>query len=131
MNTPDPIGERTLLLVEDEPGVRRLSERILKSAGYRVLSAANGEEAERLFAEHQDSIDLVITDIIMPGFDGSELIRRLRLKQPSLPGIYMSGYTAQNAGWISGRERGLFFVQKPFAASELVRQVHEAIEGSG
>jgi two-component system, cell cycle sensor histidine kinase and response regulator CckA len=117
-----------VLLVEDEAGVRHLSKRILDNAGYRVLEAANGDEAERLFAQHGGSIDLVVTDVIMPGCGGPELLGRLRAQAPTLRALYMSGYTEQSAASMTGLDRGLPFVQKPFTAAELVRQVRDALD---
>jgi two-component system, cell cycle sensor histidine kinase and response regulator CckA len=117
----------TVLLVEDEPGVRQLSKRILDTAGYRVLEAANGDDAERLFAEHRDSIDLVVTDVIMPGCGGPELLGRLRVHAPALRALYMSGYSEQSAANATGLDRSLPFVQKPFTAAELVRRVRDAL----
>ena len=73
-------ASETVLLVEDEAGVRQLSKRILDNAGYRVLEAANGDDAERVFAHHADSIDLVVTDVIMPGCGGPELLGRLQVR---------------------------------------------------
>jgi PAS domain S-box-containing protein len=121
-------ASETVLLVEDEAGVRRLSKRILENAGYRVLEAANGDEAETLFAEHADSIDLVVTDVIMPGCGGPDLLRRLHARAPGLRVLYMSGYTEQSAAQKAGIDRGFPFVQKPFTAAELVRQVRYALD---
>jgi PAS domain S-box-containing protein len=118
----------TVLLVEDEAGVRQLSKRILDNAGYRVLEAANGDDAERLFADHSDSIDLVVTDVIMPGCGGPELLRRLQVRSPALKVLYMSGYTEQSAVQKEEIDRGLPFVQKPFTAVEFVRQVRAALD---
>ena len=117
-----------MLLVEDEAGVRQLSKRILDNAGYRVLEAANGDDAERVFAHHAGSIDLVVTDVIMPGCGGPELLSRLQVQAPALRVLYMSGYTEQSAVQKAGIDRGLPFVQKPFTAAELVRQVREALD---
>ena len=102
-----PSASETVLLVEDEAGVRQLSKRILDNAGYRVLEAANGDDAERLFAEHADSIDLVVTDVIMPGCGGPELLSRLQVHAPALRVLYMSGYTEQSAAHKAGIDRGL------------------------
>jgi two-component system cell cycle sensor histidine kinase/response regulator CckA len=121
-------ASETVLLVEDEPGVRRLSRRILDKAGYRVLEAANGDDAERLFAQHAASIDLVVTDVIMPGCGGPELLRRLQVHAPALRVLYMSGYTEESVARTTGIDRGLPFVQKPFTAAEFVRQVREALD---
>ena len=82
---------RPVLLVEDEPGVRQLSKRILDGAGYRVLEAANGDEAERLFAEHAAAIDLVVTDVVMPGCGGPELLARLQRQRAGAPGAVHVG----------------------------------------
>jgi PAS domain S-box-containing protein len=117
----------TVLLVEDEPSVRELSKRILDNAGYRVLEAANGDEAERVYAAHADAIDLVVTDVIMPGCGGPELMARLQVHAPALRVLYMSGYTEQAAARTTGIDRGLPFVQKPFTAAEFERQVRDAL----
>jgi two-component system, cell cycle sensor histidine kinase and response regulator CckA len=122
-------ASETVLLVEDEAGVRQLSKRILDRAGYRVLEAANGVDAERLFAHHADSIDLVVTDVIMPGCGGPELLSRLHARAPALRVLYMSGYSQQSAaGKVGGVDRGVPFVQKPFTAAELVRNVRDALD---
>jgi two-component system cell cycle sensor histidine kinase/response regulator CckA len=125
---PARSASETVLLVEDEIGVRHLSRRILDNAGYRVLEAGNGDEAERLFAQHADSIDLLVTDVIMPGCGGPELLSRLQVQAPALKVLYMSGYTEQSAAHRAGIDRGLPFVQKPFTAAEFVRQVREALD---
>jgi two-component system, cell cycle sensor histidine kinase and response regulator CckA len=118
----------TVLLTEDEAGVRQLAKRILENAGYRVLEAANGDEGERLFAQHSGSIDLLVTDVIMPGCGGPELLSRLHVQSPTLRVLYMSGYTEQSAATQTGIDRGIPFVQKPFTAAEFVRQVREALD---
>ena len=118
----------TLLLVEDEEGVRQFSKRTLDDAGYHVLESANGDDAEQLFIEHSDSIDLLVTDVVMPGCGGPELLGRLRIRTPDLKVLYMSGYTDQSAVTQSGIEKGHPFVQKPFRAAELLRHVREALD---
>jgi PAS domain S-box-containing protein len=118
----------TVLLVEDEAGVRMLSKRILDAAGYRVIEAENGDEAERLFARHGDAIDLVITDVIMPGCGGPELLGRLEAKGRPVRVLYMSGYTEQSAAHKVGIGRDLPFVQKPFTAAEFTRHVRDALK---
>ena len=77
---------------------------------------------------HADSIDLVVTDVIMPGCGGPELLGRLQVHAPALRVLYMSGYTEQSAANATGFDRGLPFVQKPFTAAELVRQVRDALD---
>jgi two-component system, cell cycle sensor histidine kinase and response regulator CckA len=118
----------TVLLVEDEAGVRKLAKRILDGAGYRVLEAADGAEAEKLFAEHAGSIDLLVTDVVMPGIGGPELLRRLQDLAPTLRVLYMSGYTEQSAARIAGIDRGEPFVQKPFRAAELLHFVRQGLD---
>jgi PAS domain S-box-containing protein len=117
----------TVLLVEDEDALRDLSARILTDAGYRVYGASNGTEAEASFMRHTGEIDLVITDVVMPECGGPELLARLRSFAPELPVLYMSGYTEQSIAHKAGFDRGLPFVQKPFTAAELVRQVRAAL----
>lgn len=126
--SPAKPASETVLLVEDEAGVRQLSKRILDNAGFRVLEATNGNEAEKLFEHHADSIDLVLTDVVMPGCGGPELLGRLQVHRPDLKVLYMSGYTEQSAAHTAGFDRGLPFVQKPFSSSELLRQVREALD---
>jgi CheY-like chemotaxis protein len=118
----------TVLLVEDEPGVRKLSKRILDRAGYHVLEATDGDDAERVFASNADSIDLVVTDVMMPGCGGPELYGRLRIKAPDLRVLYMSGFSEPSAVESTGFDRGLPFVQKPFTAAEFTRQVRIALD---
>jgi CheY-like chemotaxis protein len=125
---PAKRASETVLLVEDEPGVRHLSKRILAAAGYSVLEAENGRDAERIFAEHADVIDLVITDIVMPGCGGPELLARLQLQVPGLRVLFMSGYTEQVAATKAGIDSGLPFVQKPFTAAEFVGHVRDALD---
>ncbi len=128
VSVPVKAASETVLLVEDEAGVRQFSKRILEKAGYRVLEAVNGDAAEKLFTEHAGSIDLVVTDVIMPGCGGPELLSRLQALEPALKSLYMSGYTEKTASNRAGIERGVPFVQKPFTAAEFVRQVRGALE---
>jgi len=128
VTAPVKTASETVLLVEDEAGVRQFSKRILENAGYRVLEAVNGDAAERLFAEHADSIDLVVTDVIMPGCGGPELLSRLHVLEPALKSLYISGYTERTASNRAAIDQGAPFVQKPFTAAELVRQVRGALD---
>ncbi len=124
-------GTETLLLVEDEGGVREFSRRTLVNAGYRVLHASNGDEAEEVFAEYADSIALVITDVVMPGCGGPELLERIWLTSPAAKVLYMSGYTDHSAVTdmdVGGQVR---FLQKPFRAAELLRHVRDALDYEG
>ncbi len=128
VTAPVKRDSETVLLVEDEVGVRLLSKRVLVNAGYRVLEAENGDDAERLFGHLAGSINLLVTDVMMPGCGGPELHRRLKLHAPALRVLYMSGYTEQSAGGNGGIDPELPFVQKPFTAAEFVRQVRDALD---
>jgi len=118
----------TLLLVEDEDGVREFSRRTLSNAGYRVIESGNGDDAERLYMQQPDAIDLVVTDVVMPGCGGPELLNRLRVRTPSLKVLYMSGYTDQTEVTQDHIGSGSGYVQKPFRAVELLRHVREALD---
>lgn len=117
----------TILLVEDDPVVRKLTRRILDNAGYRVLEAQDVQDAEKLFTHYADSIDLMVTDVIMPGMDGPSLYKLLSDRAPTLRVLYTSGYADQTSAHLMGIDRGLPFVQKPFTAAELELQVRNAL----
>ncbi len=121
------LASGTILLVDDEAGVRQLAQRILEKAGYRVLEAANGDDATFAYAQNKDSIDLVVTDMIMPVCGGPELVRRLRSHNPLLRVLYMSGYSEDSDEEQAARDSGSPFVQKPFTATELLARVGEAL----
>ncbi|HEY8945949.1 MAG TPA: response regulator, partial [Polyangiaceae bacterium] len=118
-----PGGSETILVVDDEPLVRESTRRMLRSLGYRVFIAQNSEEALKIAAEHLDHIDLVISDVIMPGMNGLELARELGKQRPSVRVLFVSGFTA---GVLA--ERGLLresveFLQKPIALDTLAARV--------
>jgi signal transduction histidine kinase len=119
-------GSGTVMIVEDEPQVRALASRILRKEGYAVLEAADGEEALRL-AKGPAHIDLLLTDVVMPGMSGSELAGRLRELRADIKIIYMSGYTHDMIDRHGVFEPGIAFLQKPFNARVLARAVHEAL----
>ena len=122
-----PRGTETVLLVEDEDDVRQLAQRMLEAAGYQVFAASNPAEAKELFAQHRGRIDLVLTDVIMPGATGPDLFQSLAVQEPALKVAYMSGYTEDAIVRRAGLDRGLPFVQKPFTAVGLARTVREAL----
>jgi two-component system cell cycle sensor histidine kinase/response regulator CckA len=128
VTAPVKSAKETVLLVEDEAPVRMLAKRILQGAGYHVLEAANGGDAEKLFALHVDQVELVVTDVVMPGCGGPELFGRLQVRAPALRVLYMSGYTEQSAAHKAGIDRGLPFVQKPFTAAGFLQHVREALD---
>ncbi len=122
--TPGSHGE-TILLVEDEPVVRRLVETALQRAHYRVLAAADGEEALELFGEHEESIVVLLTDVVMPGMGGVELARKLSRACPSLGVIFCSGYAAVDISDIPGEAT---FIHKPYSLPRLLKAVQEKVE---
>ena len=120
-------GHETILLVEDEDSVRGLARRCLEARGYRVLSAHGGREALEVAEKHGDSIDLALTDVVMPEMSGPELVGRLRLLRPGLKAVFMSGYT-DNAFDRQGIDEGTAFLQKPFSAIGLAEKVREVLD---
>ncbi len=126
-----PTGDSSgiILLVEDERGVRQLTRRILDRAGYQVLEATNGNDAQRVLSDHGGRVDLLLTDVIMPGCGGPELFRRLEGQRPGLRVLFMSGYTPDSVARKVGLGRGLPFIQKPFTSATLLRQVRLALGG--
>ena len=117
----------TILLVEDEEAVRRLARRVLEEVGYRVLEAADGPEALRLAGRWDDAIDLVVTDVIMPGMSGQELSARLRQQRPWLKILYVSGYTDDAILQHGTLLPNTSFLQKPFTPAGLAQRVQETI----
>ena len=123
-----PRGAETVLLVEDEAGIRRMAERVLTALGYRLLTAARGEEAlalaDRLAGR---TLQLLITDVVMPGMGGRELAGRLSARFPALKVLYMSGYTENAIVHQGVLENGLDFLQKPFSSATLAQKVREVL----
>jgi PAS domain S-box-containing protein len=119
-------GTANVLLVEDEQAVRELVRIILERAGYSVVEAANSDEAETLFAA-MGSLDLLVTDVVMPGRSGFELFNRLHAMLPSLRVLFISGYTDYAMFDATIVERDLAFLEKPFSAEDLVAKVREVL----
>jgi PAS domain S-box-containing protein len=122
-------GHETILLVEDEEDVRRLVQHVLQDSGYVVLAAGNVEEALRVASGRPGSIDLLLTDVVMPGLSGPDLAERLRATQPSAAVLYMSGYTDHEAVHQAASGGGHAFLQKPFKPDLLVRSVRQRLDG--
>jgi hypothetical protein len=121
-------GTETVLLCEDEPTLRRLAEMILTQDGYTVLAAERPSEALALASAHPGPIDVLVSDVIMPGMPGPELAEHLRMVQPTVRVVFMSGYTAETIGSHATLPRGTAFLQKPFDASSLPRAVREVLD---
>ncbi|MBN2332990.1 MAG: PAS domain S-box protein [Deltaproteobacteria bacterium] len=121
-------GSETVFLVEDDEMVREVTEISLRELGYTVVSAAGPEEAIAVFAKEQDTVDLLITDVVMPKMNGKVLYERLKSVRPDLKVLYMSGYTANiivNHGVL---DKGVQFISKPFNIRELSKKVHESLK---
>jgi two-component system cell cycle sensor histidine kinase/response regulator CckA len=127
MTSPDISDTATILLVDDEQAVRSIVLRILKRANYKVLEADSGEAALRVAEEHEGPINLVITDMFMPGLRGPEVVQRLAPKRPGLRALFMSGYADQDAR--TGVPAGANFLNKPFSAQELTSAVEAVLKG--
>jgi len=122
-------GTETILLVEDEPVVRRLTQVVLERAGYQVLAAANGVEALKLWEQHGDRIQLLFTDIMMPeGVSGRDLAARLRAQKPALRVVFTSGYSADIAGHELDLQPGQDFLQKPALPRQLLEIVRRCLD---
>ncbi|MBA3316568.1 MAG: PAS domain S-box protein [Gemmatimonadales bacterium] len=122
-------GSETILVVEDEDVVRSLACRGLREQGYTVLEARHGREALDQVQARRDSIDLVISDVVMPELGGRELGSRLAVLQPKLPILFMSGYTGDDVIQRGLLEPGVPFQQKPFTPEGLARKVREMLDG--
>jgi CheY-like chemotaxis protein len=125
--TNKPGGNETVLLVEDEDAVRHMAQEILQSNGYCVLDASNGNEAVRVSAEHKGTIDLMVTDVVMPQLGGRELAEKLFVTRPEMRVLYMSGYTDDaivHHGVVDGRAS---FLEKPFTSDALARKIREVL----
>jgi CheY-like chemotaxis protein len=121
-------GSETVLLVEDEPGVRQIALLALRTHGYHVLVAGNADEAQHAVEKHGGAIDLLLTDVVMPGLGGRELAERLARRTPSLRTLYMSGYTSDKVLRHGLVQEQVDFIQKPFSPLELLRKVREVLD---
>ncbi len=124
-----PGGTETILLVEDEPAVRELARDVLEQAGYNILVARNGREALTVAQAHGGRpLHLVLTDVVMPGMNGRELVRHLRWSRPAARVVFMSGYTDHTALELDVAEYWTSFLQKPFTPSRLLEIVRRALD---
>ncbi len=124
-----PGGTETILVVEDEPSLRMLTRAVLEPRGYRILEAANGVEALQVWRQHEGTVHLLLTDIMMPeGMSGFNLATRLREYSPELRVIYTSGYSGDIAGGQIQLEEGQNFIQKPYSPQQLLEVVRRCLD---
>ena len=123
-------GSETILLVEDESMVREITQKMLQREGYVVLSASKGSEALVISGQHQGSIDLILSDVLMPDMSGPETVERLISEHPNAKVIYMSGHTENAIVHHGILDHGVYFLQKPFRREALLRKVREVVEAS-
>ena len=121
-------GDKTILLVEDEPAILEMITLMLRKQGYSVLSANRPEEAIRIARESADEIHLLMTDVIMPEMNGRELAENLLSLYPSMKRLFMSGYTADVIAHHGVLDAGVCFLQKPFSTNQMAAKVREALE---
>ena len=124
-----PKGSETILLVDDEEGVRKLVQAVLQSNGYAVLEASNGVAALAAYEKNAHKIDMVLTDVVMPQMSGFELGKQLEQDAPGLKILYMSGYRDNVLG--SGGQAPKAFLHKPFTPDVLLRKVRDVLDGAG
>ena len=121
-------GSETILLIEDEPGVRKLARTVLQSQGYKVLEAQNGSEALLLGDRPDETLHMLLTDVVMPGLSGPEVAAALRRLRPGLKVLYMSGYTNDSALRDRVSQAASAFLPKPFTPQELLSKVRAVLD---
>ncbi len=121
-------GGETILLVEDDPALRKMAAEVLRDTGYKVLTAPSGADAMHIAAKHQGPLDVLLTDVVMPGMTGRELADQIVARHPRIQILYMSGYTDDTIGHHGLHGQTLRLLQKPFTHDALVRYVREALE---
>jgi two-component system, cell cycle sensor histidine kinase and response regulator CckA len=127
---PPARGTETILLVEDEESVRTLSHRALSRLGYQVLAAPGGADALRVAERHGGPIHLVLTDVVMPGIGGRELVRQLAAVRPGTKVLYISGYSNEAIARHGVLDPGTAFLQKPFTPDGLASKVREVLDAA-
>jgi signal transduction histidine kinase/CheY-like chemotaxis protein len=125
-----PRGSEIVLLVEDEDGVRSLARHVLRSCGYAVLEADDGQRAVQLVEDHRGPIDLVVCDVVMPYLGGRQLVERLSALRPALKVLFVSGYTDDAVVRHGVLTSDYAFLQKPFTPTALAQKVREVLEGT-
>lgn len=127
--SPSEATGKTVLLVDDDESMRRVTRRILARSGFRVIEAEHGADALRVAAAHDGEIDLLVTDVLMPGIRGPELVEELTVQSPGIRVLYMSGYTDDDISrW--GLQPGFAFIHKPFTSEGFTGAVNSVLSES-
>jgi two-component system, cell cycle sensor histidine kinase and response regulator CckA len=126
-----PHGEGKILLVEDDDAVRRMTREFLKIAGYTVVEARGAAEAIQWMQANKGAVDLILTDVVMPGMKGRELVEQLGKLHPGLKVLYMSAYTEDDAVNLGILNPGTAFIEKPFSPDDLANKVREVLGVQG
>ena len=125
---PHPVtAASTILLVEDDPMVRDLTNQLLVTLGHEVIVAASAAHALSLCAQQEIAIDLLMTDVVMPGMNGKELLQRVQMVRPAIRVLFMSGYTSDVIARHGVLDQGIAFIQKPFSIDDLALKIHDAL----
>ena len=123
-----PTGAETILLVEDEKMVRQVARKILETSGYTVIEHDSSLQAAAIFEKHSPNVDLLLTDVIMPGMNGRDLYKKLKEKRPNLKVLFMSGYTENVIAHHGVLEEDTEFIQKPFTIQSLADKVRDVLD---
>ena len=126
--SPCTKGTETVLVVEDQDGIRDIVRESLRRNGYKVLIAVDGNEALQMAGEYPDPIHLLVTDLVMPNIGGRELAQRLTPMRPGMKVLFMSGYSEQSALDIEATSQSASVLQKPFSLDALARQVRRVLD---
>ena len=121
-------GSETILLAEDDDGVRALAERVLRGAGYTVISAATGTDASAIFEQNADGVDLLLLDVVMPGLGGREVYDRARRLKPDVAALFASGYTENAIHTDFVLKDGMSLIAKPYSLGGLLRAVRARLD---
>ena len=121
-------GSETVLAVDDDPTMLELLDEVLKPLGYKVLSAASGEEALEILSEQQEKIDLLLTDVVLPGMKGQELAKELLNSCPDVNVLFMSGLLCPSMAHSNSEQQFDAFIQKPFSPNALLRKMRKLLD---
>jgi CheY-like chemotaxis protein len=124
---PARLRHASILLVEDDEGVRRLTRRVLEQYGFQAVEARGGEEALDLLRNDEPRIDAIVTDVVMPGMSGTELVERVREERPEIPVVYLSGYTGEEVSEQVRNHHKQVFLQKPFSPDALAAALEDLL----